>query len=1054
LRAEGLWTDLHDTTVEGAAYFRTAEHSAQQPAERLEKYEKLFKAAQINLLSCSTTMEMGVDIGGISAVSMNNVPPHPANYLQRTGRAGRRGESRSLALTLCKDNPHDQMVFRGPTWPFVTRLAAPAVRLSSAVIVQRHVNALLLSDFLRMKTTAQVEGDLTRLTCGWFFAPDSARGPADEMMDRLRSLHLEPALLNGLQMLVRGTPFDGASERALTDACVGDLGRVTELWRGEQAALQDEMAGLSGRVEKNDAAIRGLQFRVERLSNEYLLRWMVGQGFLPVHGFPSSLVSFDTINAHAVSAMSRDKGAASGTGRDDNPLSRRQLASRDRVTALREYAPGAEVVMDGVVYRSEGVTLNWHAPAAATDLKENQNLRVAWRCTTCGASGSHPTRPDRCTECTAELDGAATFEMLVPNGFAVDFFGETHNDVTQQSYVPVEEPWVHAAGEWVALPNPQLGRYRSTPHGSVVNYSAGPSGSGYAICLACGRAAPMSADDRLPEIFRKEHYRLRGGRKDGNPFCPGSSDSWKVKPHLRLGHHATTDVFELQLRDVQGVPLGDRKAALTIAVALRDAAAAVLGVDSDEIGFGEKPVALPDGSRSRSILLFDKDAAGLVSSIEPLLARILREARAKLECQAGCDAICEHCLLQYDTRFLLRSLDRHRAVEVFDSTWLQQLELPEAQRFFGHDSTAEAEPLFQAVTREWGRASARRLVLPLHGNVDRWDLGSADVRGRIYRWAEAGRPVRLLITSAQEAQLRADDCALLYTLAAHPSIEVHKTPVPLFQGGAAVAAAVETADGVRAWACADDGLGCPAGGWGASDTVVVTGPLDRAVLASEELSADSLRTRAALESANELQITDSLDGSTRGFGKRFWDALRGGSSVFSGFHQTGDTVIGVTYSDRYITSPLAAALLVEAIHGLKEILDDRWEVPRVRVVTAQRAGIDVHASGTVFSDWSADEMRRDVLERSLDNCAIDGVVRCIPRADLDHARLFDIETKSGKHLRIHLDQGFGYWRASHRANKAFDFSQSPQHQAQAIAEMDIAVQGSRYPTYVFVTSRD
>jgi hypothetical protein len=197
-----------------------------------------------------------------------------------------------------------------------------------------------------------------------------------------------------------------------------------------------------------------------------------------------------------------------------------------------------------------------------------------------------------------------------------------------------------------------------------------------------------------------------------------------------------------------------------------------------------------------------------------------------------------------------------------------------------------------------------------------------------------------------------------------------------------------------------------------------------------------------------------LDGSTRGFGKRFWDALRGSSSVFSGFHQTGDTVIGVTYSDRYITSPLAAALLVEAIHGLKEILDDRWEVPRVRVVTAQRAGIDVHASGTVFSDWSADEMRRDVLERSLDNCAIDGVVRCIPRADLDHARLFDIETKSGKHLRIHLDQGFGYWRASHRANKAFDFSQSPQHQAQAIAEMDIAVQGSRYPTYVFVTSRD
>ena len=133
---------------------------------------------------------------------------------------------------------------------------------------------------------------------------------------------------------------------------------------------------------------------------------------------------------------------------------------------------------------------------------------------------------------------------------------------------------------------------------------------------------------------------------------------------------------------------------------------------------------------------------------------------------------------------------------------------------------------------------------------------------------------------------------------------------------------------------------------------------------------------------------------------------------------------------------------------------DCWEVPRARVLTAQRTGADSQAFGTVFSDWPGDELRRDVLERALDNCAIDGVVRCLPRAELDHARLLDVETRSGRHLRIHLDQGFGYWRVSDRSNKAFDFSQSSQHQAQAIAEMDVAVQGSRYPTYVFVTSRE
>ena len=87
LRQESLWTDISDRTVEGGFYYRTAEHSAQQSAKRLDDYVEEFKRGDINVLNCSTTMEMGVDIGGISAVVMNNLPPHPANYLQRAGRA-------------------------------------------------------------------------------------------------------------------------------------------------------------------------------------------------------------------------------------------------------------------------------------------------------------------------------------------------------------------------------------------------------------------------------------------------------------------------------------------------------------------------------------------------------------------------------------------------------------------------------------------------------------------------------------------------------------------------------------------------------------------------------------------------------------------------------------------------------------------------------------------------------------------------------------------------------------------------------------------------------
>ncbi len=88
LREQNVWTDINDRTVEGGFYYATAEHSAQQSAERLADYEEKFKSGRKNVLNCSTTMEMGVDIGGITAVVMNNVPPHPANFLQRAGRAG------------------------------------------------------------------------------------------------------------------------------------------------------------------------------------------------------------------------------------------------------------------------------------------------------------------------------------------------------------------------------------------------------------------------------------------------------------------------------------------------------------------------------------------------------------------------------------------------------------------------------------------------------------------------------------------------------------------------------------------------------------------------------------------------------------------------------------------------------------------------------------------------------------------------------------------------------------------------------------------------------
>ncbi|WP_265184349.1 helicase-related protein, partial [Pseudomonas aeruginosa] len=183
LRARNLWTDINDRVVEGGFYYRTAEHSAQQSSERLGSYEEMFKKGQLNVLNCSTTMEMGVDIGGISAVVMNNVPPHPANYLQRAGRAGRSKESRAITYTLCKNNPHDQQVFANPSWPFETRIPAPVVALNSERLVQRHINSLLLADFL-CNVVGLTQTEKTSLNTQWFYDDEHGLSQCDRFIER------------------------------------------------------------------------------------------------------------------------------------------------------------------------------------------------------------------------------------------------------------------------------------------------------------------------------------------------------------------------------------------------------------------------------------------------------------------------------------------------------------------------------------------------------------------------------------------------------------------------------------------------------------------------------------------------------------------------------------------------------------------------------------------------------------------------------------------------------------------------------------------------------
>ena len=374
-------------------------------------------------------------------------------------------------------------------------------------------------------------------------------------------------------------------------------------------------------------------------------------GFLPGHGFPTDVVSF---------MPGKEFKSPQDAPADGARQFRTVGPQRSLDLAIRDYAPGSEVVLDGLVYKSAGVTLNWKRPASEENVAEVQSLRYLWRCAACGASDiKRGGRPDCCPVCGAER--LASEEFLRPAGFSVDPRVRAHADTDTLSYVPPEDPVVSTRDTtWQSLPVPELGRYRCSREG-LVYYSnrGGPGGFGYAICLQCGRAEADS-DNRGPSPAPAlvDHKPLR--YRKGQDLCPGNDKPFSVKRNLALGLEITTDVFELQPQHTLR-----RAGANALVIALREALAQELGVEADEMGFavGQSQNAL--GAPAVSLFLFDRAAggAGFAVSFEHLMRPVIRRAEQILDCETpGCEKACAACVLTSDAPGGKDELDRTAAL--------------------------------------------------------------------------------------------------------------------------------------------------------------------------------------------------------------------------------------------------------------------------------------------------------------------------------------------------------------------------------------------------------
>lgn len=244
------------------------------------------------MLNCSTTMEMGVDIPDVGLVVNTNVPPSPANYRQRIGRAGRRGEPWAMAFTFCKDLPLDTMIFRDPARLLGAQVAAPQVRLDSAILVQRHVNAALLGQFLRESGGTSVKTNMASFMGATEaidapFLPDSV---ADDFLAALKGdWGVQDSVAQALGRLVTGTCLAGHT--GLVSRSETAFAAMRNRWRDEYEQLVEAQAVYLD----TDPADWLYRKRAKRVREEFMMIELARRGFTPSYGFPVDVVSFDHV---------------------------------------------------------------------------------------------------------------------------------------------------------------------------------------------------------------------------------------------------------------------------------------------------------------------------------------------------------------------------------------------------------------------------------------------------------------------------------------------------------------------------------------------------------------------------------------------------------------------------------------------------------------------------------------------------------------------------------------------------------------------------------------
>lgn len=322
------------------------EHTAQLSSKKAREIQSEFIKGNVNVLSCTTTFELGVDVGDLRAIFMRNVPPSTANYTQRAGRVGRRAGKPGYAITFARLRPHDVAYFEDPAKIIGGNTRVPMCYLNNDAIAIRHVFAVAMSEFFRYASRS-LGKDYSH---GYNDFMDLSKSEPEGLEDLRRFLASRPKSV--YEQLVRVVPQGmpvaeevGVNEWGWIAKLVGPIdsaesgsgGRLLLAHSLKHADFERIQDGIELNMGVNDILASKLLKSRDALKKERTIAILAESGVLPKYGFPTDLVELHLLDI-------------------ENSVGENRLElSRGMRQAIREYAPGAEIVAGKTLWKSVGL---------------------------------------------------------------------------------------------------------------------------------------------------------------------------------------------------------------------------------------------------------------------------------------------------------------------------------------------------------------------------------------------------------------------------------------------------------------------------------------------------------------------------------------------------------------------------------------------------------------------------------------------------------------------------------------------------------------------------